>query len=80
MKHLLHKWTLLILALLVAILQSSNSTRERLEHTGVLRPEKASMLGIVGVAGRMLVVDREAVAAAADAAGVFVVGVADEGA
>src|ERR1035438_3035496 len=42
---------------LVAILQSSNSTRERLEHTGVLRPEKASMLGIVGVAGRASGVD-----------------------
>jgi Ni,Fe-hydrogenase III large subunit len=42
---------------LVAILQSSNSTRERLDHTGVLRPEKASMLGIVGVAGRASGVD-----------------------
>jgi len=41
---------------------------------------RAGLAGIVGVAGRMLVVDREAVAAAADAAGVFVVGVADEGA
>ena len=42
---------------LVAILQSSNSTRERLQRTGILRPEKASMLGIVGVAGRASGVD-----------------------
>ncbi len=35
---------------LVAIIQSSDSTRDRLEHTGILRPEKAAMLGIVGVA------------------------------
>jgi Ni,Fe-hydrogenase III large subunit/Ni,Fe-hydrogenase III component G len=42
---------------LVAILQSSNSTRERLEHTGILRPDKALMLGIVGVAGRASGVD-----------------------
>jgi Ni,Fe-hydrogenase III large subunit/Ni,Fe-hydrogenase III component G len=42
---------------LVAILQSSNSTRERLQRTGILRPEKASMLGVVGVAGRASGVD-----------------------
>jgi Ni,Fe-hydrogenase III large subunit len=42
---------------LVAIVQSSNSTRERLERTGILRPEKAAMLGIVGVAGRASGVD-----------------------
>ena len=42
---------------LVAILQSSNSTRERLERTGILRPQKASMLGVVGVAGRASGVD-----------------------
>jgi Ni,Fe-hydrogenase III large subunit/Ni,Fe-hydrogenase III component G len=42
---------------LVAILQSSNSTRERLERTGILRPEKASMLGVVGVTGRASGVD-----------------------
>ena len=42
---------------LAAILQSSNSTRERLEHTGILRAEKASMLGVVGVAGRASGVD-----------------------
>jgi Ni,Fe-hydrogenase III large subunit len=42
---------------LVAILRSSNSTRDRLEHTGILRPEKASKLGIIGVAGRASGVD-----------------------
>jgi Ni,Fe-hydrogenase III large subunit len=42
---------------LTAILQSSNSTRERVERTGILRPEKASMLGVVGVAGRASGVD-----------------------
>jgi Ni,Fe-hydrogenase III large subunit/Ni,Fe-hydrogenase III component G len=42
---------------LVAIIQSSNSTRERLEHTGILRPDKAALLGIVGVAGRASGVD-----------------------
>jgi Ni,Fe-hydrogenase III large subunit/Ni,Fe-hydrogenase III component G len=44
---------------LVAILRSSNSTRDRLERTGILRPEKASVLGIVGVAGRASGVDRD---------------------
>ena len=42
---------------LAAIIQSSNSTRDRLERTGILRPEKASVLGIVGVAGRASGVD-----------------------
>jgi Ni,Fe-hydrogenase III large subunit/Ni,Fe-hydrogenase III component G len=42
---------------LVAIIQSSNSTRERLEHTGILRPVRAQMLGIVGVAGRASGID-----------------------
>jgi Ni,Fe-hydrogenase III large subunit/Ni,Fe-hydrogenase III component G len=37
---------------LVALVDSSESTRDRLEQTGVLRPEKAKDLGIVGVAGR----------------------------
>jgi Ni,Fe-hydrogenase III large subunit/Ni,Fe-hydrogenase III component G len=37
---------------LVLLLQASNSTRHRLERTGILRPEKALKLGIVGVAGR----------------------------
>jgi Ni,Fe-hydrogenase III large subunit/Ni,Fe-hydrogenase III component G len=37
---------------LVALVQSSDSTRDRLEHTGILNPETAKALGIVGVAGR----------------------------
>jgi Ni,Fe-hydrogenase III large subunit len=37
---------------LVRLVDSSESTRDRLEQTGVLRPEKAKDLGIVGVAGR----------------------------
>jgi Ni,Fe-hydrogenase III large subunit/Ni,Fe-hydrogenase III component G len=37
---------------LVALIDSSESTRDRLEQTGILRPEKARDLGIVGVAGR----------------------------
>lgn len=37
---------------LVGLIDSSESTRDRLEQTGVLRPEKAKDLGIVGVAGR----------------------------
>jgi Ni,Fe-hydrogenase III large subunit/Ni,Fe-hydrogenase III component G len=37
---------------LVALIDSSDSTRDRLELTGILRPEKAKDLGIVGVAGR----------------------------
>jgi Ni,Fe-hydrogenase III large subunit/Ni,Fe-hydrogenase III component G len=44
---------------LVAIIQSSDSTRDRLEHTGILRPEKALTLGIVGVAGRASGIDRD---------------------
>ncbi|MGC9158390.1 MAG: NADH-quinone oxidoreductase subunit C [Terracidiphilus sp.] len=42
---------------LVAILRSSNSTRDRLQRTGILRPEKAAALGIVGVAGRASGID-----------------------
>ena len=42
---------------LVALVQSSDSTRDRLEHTGTLRPETARELGIVGVAGRASGVD-----------------------
>ncbi len=44
---------------LVAILHASDSTRDRLERTGILRPEKALMLGIVGVAGRASGVNRD---------------------
>jgi DUF1009 family protein len=39
--------------------------------------DRAGLAGVVGVAGKMLVVDRGAVAAAADAAGLFVSGVLD---
>jgi Ni,Fe-hydrogenase III large subunit len=42
---------------LVSLIDSSESTRDRLEQTGVLRPEKAKDLGIVGVAGRASGVD-----------------------
>jgi Ni,Fe-hydrogenase III large subunit/Ni,Fe-hydrogenase III component G len=42
---------------LVALVQSSDSTRDRLEHTGILRPETAKVLGIVGVGGRASGVD-----------------------
>jgi DUF1009 family protein len=38
---------------------------------------RAGLAGIVGVAGRMLVLEREAVIRAADAAGLFIVGVPD---
>jgi len=37
---------------LVAMVKSSDSTQDRLERTGILTPEKARMLGIVGVGGR----------------------------
>ncbi len=42
---------------LMALINSSDSTRDRLEHTGVLHPEKAAALGIVGVGGRASGVD-----------------------
>jgi Ni,Fe-hydrogenase III large subunit/Ni,Fe-hydrogenase III component G len=42
---------------LVALIVSSDSTRDRLERTGTLHPEKARALGIVGVAGRASGVD-----------------------
>jgi UDP-2,3-diacylglucosamine hydrolase len=42
--------------------------------------DQAGLAGIVGLAGKMLVLDREAVTAAADAAGLFVVGVPGPGA
>src|SRR2546430_16746469 len=37
---------------LVRMIESSDSTRDRLERTGILHPAKARDLGIVGVAGR----------------------------
>ena len=42
---------------LVALVHCSDSTRDRLEHTGILRPEKAKALGIVGVGGRASGID-----------------------
>jgi Ni,Fe-hydrogenase III large subunit/Ni,Fe-hydrogenase III component G len=42
---------------LVALVASSDSTRDRLERTGVLQPEKARALGIVGVVGRASGID-----------------------
>jgi Ni,Fe-hydrogenase III large subunit/Ni,Fe-hydrogenase III component G len=42
---------------LVRLVKSSDSTRDRLERTGVLQPEKAAALGIVGVGGRASGVD-----------------------
>jgi Ni,Fe-hydrogenase III large subunit/Ni,Fe-hydrogenase III component G len=44
---------------LIRIIESSDSTRDRLERTGVLHPEKAKDLGIVGVGGRASGVDRD---------------------
>lgn len=44
---------------LVALIESSDSTRDRLEHTGILRPDKALILGIVGVGGRASGVDMD---------------------
>src|SRR5207247_7032129 len=37
---------------LVELIRSSSGTRDRLENTGVLKPEIARDLGIVGIAGR----------------------------
>jgi Ni,Fe-hydrogenase III large subunit len=42
---------------LVALVKSSDSTRDRLERTGTLSPESAKALGIVGVGGRASGVD-----------------------
>ena len=42
---------------LIALIDSSDSTRDRLEHTGILPPEKARGLGIVGVGGRASGID-----------------------
>ncbi len=42
---------------LVDLIRSSDSTRDRLERTGFLHPEKAKALGIVGVGGRASGVD-----------------------
>jgi Ni,Fe-hydrogenase III large subunit len=44
---------------LMRMIAASDSTRDRLERTGTLSPEKARALGIVGVAGRASGVDRD---------------------
>ena len=44
---------------LVVLVKSSDSTRDRLERTGRLHPDKARALGIVGVGGRASGVDRD---------------------
>lgn len=41
------------------LIRSSDSTRDRLERTGILHPEKAAALGIVGPGGRASGVDRD---------------------
>ncbi|HXB66986.1 MAG TPA: NADH-quinone oxidoreductase subunit C [Candidatus Acidoferrales bacterium] len=42
---------------LVAMIKASDSTRDRLDRTGILRPEIAKALGIVGVGGRASGID-----------------------
>src|SRR6185369_2534053 len=44
---------------LVEMIQTSSSTRDRLETTGILKPKIAQDLGIVGLAGRASGVDRD---------------------
>jgi Ni,Fe-hydrogenase III large subunit/Ni,Fe-hydrogenase III component G len=44
---------------LVALIRSSDSTRDRLERTGILHPEKARALGVVGVGARASGIDRD---------------------
>jgi Ni,Fe-hydrogenase III large subunit/Ni,Fe-hydrogenase III component G len=44
---------------LMQIVDGSDTTRDRLEHTGILHPDKARDLGIVGVGGRASGVDRD---------------------
>ncbi|OHE84584.1 MAG: hypothetical protein A3G75_13860, partial [Verrucomicrobia bacterium RIFCSPLOWO2_12_FULL_64_8] len=44
---------------LVELIRSHSGTRDRLETTGVLRPEVARDLGIVGLAGRASGIDRD---------------------
>jgi Ni,Fe-hydrogenase III large subunit len=41
------------------IIRSSDSTRDRLDRTGILHPDQASDLGIVGVAGRASGINRD---------------------
>ncbi len=44
---------------LVDLIQCSDSTRDRLERTGRLQPEKARALGLVGVGGRASGIDQD---------------------
>ena len=44
---------------LVALIRESSSTRDRLETTGILKPQTASDLGVVGIAGRASGIDRD---------------------
>src|SRR5207249_284569 len=37
---------------LVNLIRESSSTRDRLENTGILKPDTARDLGVVGIAGR----------------------------
>ena len=44
---------------LVRLIQESSSTRDRLETTGILKPQTALDLGVVGIAGRASGIDRD---------------------
>jgi Ni,Fe-hydrogenase III large subunit/Ni,Fe-hydrogenase III component G len=44
---------------LVELIRGSSSTRDRLETTGVLKPEVARDLGVVGIAGRASGIDQD---------------------
>jgi Ni,Fe-hydrogenase III large subunit/Ni,Fe-hydrogenase III component G len=44
---------------LVALIRESSSTRDRLETAGILKPETAHDLGVVGIAGRASGIDRD---------------------
>jgi Ni,Fe-hydrogenase III large subunit len=44
---------------LVGLIQESSSTRDRLETTGILKPQTARDLGVVGIAGRASGIDRD---------------------
>ncbi len=44
---------------LVELIRASSSTRDRLETTGVLKPEIARDLGVVGIAGRASGINRD---------------------
>jgi Ni,Fe-hydrogenase III large subunit len=44
---------------LVGLIRESSSTRDRLEATGILKPETAHDLGVVGIAGRASGIDHD---------------------